>query len=216
MQSGGELVINNTFGPVYIWVRDAMSVEGTLLDYWLLSNIMFGYAGQAPPKLASAFRGLLVAPRAEVTLAATALPHSGAFFAESVVVQSGAVVEHRPFVADPRVVADLPCAGCASAARQATLECCSQSQDSTLRVQSEHAECLAVCQRDIGSLSLCEGRCAVFGASAEAYPRGAAQACVEKGAEAYANCQLVQGFRPNTCAEVGFPPPGTLVCDPSN
>ncbi len=216
VQRGSELVIDNMLGPVYVWVREAMFVEGSLADYWLISNIMFGYAGQAPARLASAFRGLLVAPRAEVTLAATALPHSGAFFAQSVVVEAGAVIEHRPFVADPKLVADLPCAGCASAAREATLECCSQSQDSTLRVQSEHAECLTACQRDIGSLPACEGRCAVFGASAQAYPRDAARACVEKAAETYAKCQLSRGFRPNTCAELGFPPPGTLVCEPSN
>jgi hypothetical protein len=96
-----DLIVDNTNGPVYIWVRDRLSLEGNVVDLSMRPTLLFGYAGKEAPRLASRFRGTLVAPNSRVTLPATSEPHGGAFFARDIVVAEGAVIEHRTFVFEP-------------------------------------------------------------------------------------------------------------------
>jgi hypothetical protein len=97
VDDGGTLEIDNTNGPVYVWVRDAFEMHGTMQEDFPDGNVLFGYAGSKPVAMA-AFRGTLVAPAASLVLQAGPSGNSGAFFASRIVVEPHGVVEHRPFV----------------------------------------------------------------------------------------------------------------------
>jgi hypothetical protein len=97
VQGQAIVEIDNSYGPVYLWVRSSFGMSGTMVLYRETPNVLWGYAGTAAPRIETAFHGTLVAPRADVTLPAAAQNHTGAFFAHSITVGDGAIIEHQPF-----------------------------------------------------------------------------------------------------------------------
>lgn len=99
LQTGASLEIDNSAGPVYIYVRDGLSFSGSVvLDEPHRANVLFAYAGSSSVTLQPWFRGILVAPAASVTLGpAGSTGHTGAFFAKTIVVQTGSTIHHRAF-----------------------------------------------------------------------------------------------------------------------
>jgi hypothetical protein len=128
VEKGGTLEIDNTRGPVYIWVRDALEIHGSLMEYLLDGNVLIGYAGSKPVDV-SGFRATLVAPSAELTVRAGPEANVGAFFARKIVLEPGAVVEHRPFLIEsgnPPSAAQV-CSRCAASAEAHWRSCCGTS-----------------------------------------------------------------------------------------
>ena len=98
MQPGSIVKIDNGNGPVFLWVRDALALGGTMMeDEAAKPNVLIGYAGSAAPAITGALRATLVAPAAEVALPAGGKSHLGAVFAGSLRVDDGAVIDHRAF-----------------------------------------------------------------------------------------------------------------------
>jgi hypothetical protein len=92
----GQLTIDDSKGPVYVWVRDQL----TLADALRCSScpsLVLGYGGTAAVEVASGFCGILVAPRASLTLLDSTRPYRGAFFASTLDVGADVVVQHDPF-----------------------------------------------------------------------------------------------------------------------
>jgi hypothetical protein len=98
VSSKGILELDNTLGPVYVWIRDALAIRGPMIQHALVPRIVFGYAGSAPVVLASGFRGTLLAPHASLTLEHTETPHMGSFFAANIQTAPNASVIHTPFL----------------------------------------------------------------------------------------------------------------------
>jgi hypothetical protein len=97
LQPGGTLSFDNGSGPVYVWVQARLDIRGKLTRAAEEHNVLWGYAGSEPPRLESAFVGALIAPRADVTVPASAEPHRASFFARSIAVADGAAIEHWGF-----------------------------------------------------------------------------------------------------------------------
>jgi hypothetical protein len=98
---GAQLEIDNSGGPVHLWVRDALELGGETTSLSPLRNVFVGFAGGSPLELVSPFRGTLLAPNAEVQLHATADRHEGSIFARAIVVANGAELEQHHFSDEP-------------------------------------------------------------------------------------------------------------------
>jgi len=98
LEGGGTLEVDNRNGPVFIYVETTLGWVGTVtFKDTAKDNVLFGVAGTASVNLVSSFRGVLVAPRAHVTLGSCTPAHWGSFFAKSLKLAHDAVVRHRPF-----------------------------------------------------------------------------------------------------------------------
>lgn len=96
--SENGIVELDNHSPIYIWVRGNLSLSGTFMSYnQEFSNILIGYLGTKSPAIQAPVQAMIVAPWASLHLPATEEPHSGAFFAKSVVVEEGAIVLLQPF-----------------------------------------------------------------------------------------------------------------------
>jgi len=125
VEQDGALELDNTLGPIEVWVRDRLQLSNGTIDYSLQPSIFFGYAGESPPAFSAELRGTFVAPAATLELPATERPHSGAFFARSITLAANARVEHRPLSKTPINAGPASvCAQCAESARTSSLECC--------------------------------------------------------------------------------------------
>ena len=92
------LDINNTAGPVFIYIRTSFAFSGTVVETNTAHmNFMFGVAGTATVAIQTAFRGVLVAPYATVYLPTdSSVGHVGAFFANTVIAQPNTAIHLRP------------------------------------------------------------------------------------------------------------------------
>ena len=97
VERNGTVAIDNSGGPVYLWIRSGLQLSGTMAPYKGTPNILIGYAGSAAPQIGSPLDATLVAPAADVSLPATAQAHVGAIFAHSVAVADGATIVHEAF-----------------------------------------------------------------------------------------------------------------------
>lgn len=97
VQPNGILEIDNSNGPVYLWVRSSLAMNGTSVTYKDTPNVLVGYAGSAAPQITTAFNGTLVAPAADVLLPATPQSHVGSVFAHSITLADGATLVHQAF-----------------------------------------------------------------------------------------------------------------------
>lgn len=201
LEAGGVLDIDNTRGPVYLWVRDALQLAGQMRDYLLQGNVLLGYAGVAPPVLQSDVRLTLVAPRAAIIVPSTPRAHSGAFFARSVRLAPYSELEHRPFSGIYQAPPS-PCDYCAAEAELAAIECCRTDE-------ARHATARADCAACAGQT--CPG-CADAARTKGAVSRYALESCAASAERRYSECELKHRYRAGACQDLGFAPPRQAVC----
>jgi RHS repeat-associated protein len=91
------LDVDNSVGPVYVYVRDTFSFSGIVVPASASQpNVLVGYSATAGVTLQGSFWGVLVAPDAAVTVG-TATSHTGSFFSKSLTMQAAATIRHRAF-----------------------------------------------------------------------------------------------------------------------
>lgn len=210
----GTLEIANTDGPVYVWVRDALELHGTMLDYSIEANVLFGYAGSKPVTSRS-FRGTLVAPAAAVRLQASSTAHSGAFYAREIRVESGAMVEQRTFPISPRELPSsaLVCNRCALSAQRHARGCCAELNRSRSVLRDAEERCVLACQDgQAGPPGHCRASCSAWSEDGELGASAAFQQCVHSATSLYLDCELGNNYRPDTCLNSGFPDFGVETC----
>ncbi len=95
--AGGSLVFDNQQGSVFVYVRNALTLEGSTSSLAAKANVLFGYLGSAPVSVA-ALKGLLLAPNAEATFHAG--KHAGAVFARSALLEDDVAFEQVSFSRD--------------------------------------------------------------------------------------------------------------------
>ncbi len=216
VEQRGTLEVDNSRGPVYVWVEDELELKGSMLTYTGDPNVLFGYAGKATPSLATAFRGTLVAPRAALTVPATSVPHKGAFFARSITLERGATVQHVGFLLrhdDNRVSSAAVCDTCGVEAKKAVQECCSELGRSVSVSRLADRECGAACPT-LGAADA--ARCSAECETSIAHQALAAQEdtddCLKQASLVYARCQASMGYGPDTCLRMGYPGYGPVAC----
>jgi hypothetical protein len=93
---GGSLVVNDSGGAVYVWVKDELVVQS---GFRCPEHVKFllGYTGSGVLPVGAGFCGMLVAPSAALQLSDASAPYTGSFFAESIDVGEGVTVRHDPF-----------------------------------------------------------------------------------------------------------------------
>jgi hypothetical protein len=208
VQDRGTLKIDNLCAPIYVWVRDSLDLSGSMLASSLIPNVLIGYAGRSPPTIKTEFWGTLVAPAATLTLPATTKPHTGSFFARSIVVEGGASVEARGFVGGKRSAPDAAfvCTGCALSTKRMALECCDQLNRSISTARRAENECVASCTIRPGNrATFCRMQCAAWRAEKRIDARAWLGECLDDTSSAYVRCLQLNAYRPDTCLEMGFP-----------
>lgn len=121
------LDIDNTAGPVFIYVRTDFAFSGTVLEADPTHmNFLFGVAGANDISIQSPFRGILVAPLAGVNLATEgALGHVGSFFMRAVIAHQNTLIHQRPFLPSEFCASDAACSSfcpCDSGMRTCTAD----------------------------------------------------------------------------------------------
>jgi choice-of-anchor A domain-containing protein len=98
IDSGAFLDVDNAAGPVFVNVRNAFGWNGTVAETQpTKGNIVFALATASAVNIYTAFRGIIVAPSASLTLASDGTSgHFGAFFAKSLTAQANAIIHQRP------------------------------------------------------------------------------------------------------------------------
>ena len=85
IEPGGTLQVNNTQGPVFIYMQNAFTQRGTVNTSSPGTNVLFGLAGTSPVSIGTSLNGILVAPAASVSLETLyGSTHQGAVFAKSI------------------------------------------------------------------------------------------------------------------------------------
>ncbi len=96
----GYLDIDNSAGPVLIYVRNELSLGGTHSRTVAGRGLFIGYAGTAPVDLFTSFKGIVVAPNASLTLASYQSAFAGSYYAKSITVHQFNYVDHEPWTHD--------------------------------------------------------------------------------------------------------------------
>ncbi|HEX6766553.1 MAG TPA: thrombospondin type 3 repeat-containing protein, partial [Polyangiaceae bacterium] len=91
---GGEIVLDDAFGAVIVYVKDRLKFAGTTRSTsGLHPNLLLGYFGDATVGLGGSFRGMLIAPDAElVVFSPFSTEHQGSLFAKRIELHSNARV----------------------------------------------------------------------------------------------------------------------------
>lgn len=207
VREGATVDVDNTSGPVYLWIRRSLALGAPFQEYVLEPNILIGYGGAAAPSITAAFRGTLVAPNANVHLPKTADTHHGAFFARALELADGAKVERHSFAADSSTDAPpLVCQRCALLVRQAVLGCCNESNRAAWTSRARFRSCLMSCR----SPSVVDGDgCALECADSEAQiasveAQATFETCIRARTSIYVACERRSGYRPGTCEKLGY------------
>lgn len=207
VEAHGALHINNTLGPVFVWVRSALVLRGPILTYFAGHNVAFGYAGTAPPELAVAFQGTLIAPNALVRLPATREPHVGSFFARDIEVDPDAVVEHLA-LASPDLVPPAPdvvCADCGREMQKAALACRRVTSRAEEGLRARERQCAAGCRAmDRAPSTDCMDECRASVAAQERERHVAAESCLRTVASACAQAERPPGYQPGACLALHY------------
>jgi len=213
VQPNAVLELDNTLGPIKVWVRDQLQLSNGTVDYSLQPSIFFGYAGTRPPLVSAELRGTFVAPVAALELPNTERPHSGAFFAASVRLADGAVVEHRAFSSTP--INQGPksvCADCAAAARAMNLECCRRSNRVRSASASNQSLAAVACATDSVEPVACLAEQRARLSRRAEQDRSEFAGCLAAVSIAYGECQLREGYRPETCAKLPYDAYEPVLC----
>ncbi|HEY3499403.1 MAG TPA: C-type lectin domain-containing protein, partial [Polyangiaceae bacterium] len=90
--------IDNTAGPVVIYVRSQFTFKGPFVDEARPGQVLVGYLGTQVAFLQAPFLGTMVAPNGEIELhRPTSSKHQGAWFAKQLEVFSDSHILHTPF-----------------------------------------------------------------------------------------------------------------------
>ncbi len=112
MEPSSILDIDNRFGSVEIYLRDGFTFRGQIsLRDTAKPNVLIGVGGAAPVAIDAPFRGILVAPRAAVTLISTASGHAGAVYAKSILANPNTIFTHTPATPTNFCTPSSPCSG---------------------------------------------------------------------------------------------------------
>jgi hypothetical protein len=197
--------ISNVTGPVYVWVRRALSVAGMLIDYASQPNIIVGYAGSVPATIGTALRATLVSPNAALRLPRTAEPHSGSFFARSIIVENGAIIEHRAFDPDSHLESPFAvCSGCALVAQDARWHCRAEFSREAYRAQGRGRACLLSHETvKLGGPAVVESDCALLVSDDFAKAKSDLNECLMDQSVQTA-CLIGHGYRPEVCSNLGY------------
>lgn len=96
--SGSAIVVAATDTPLIAHVRSGFTLNGKVTrSATATQGALFTYLGDSAISLTQPFRATLAAPFSALTLAATAVPYRGAFFASSITLGAGVVVQHESF-----------------------------------------------------------------------------------------------------------------------
>ncbi len=106
-----ELDIANTAGPVFIYIRTTFAFSGTVVETDTTHmNFLFGVAGSSGVNIQTAFRGILIAPNAGVSLPTDSnVGHVGAFFANAFIAHQNTALHQRPFSPTEFCASDAAC-----------------------------------------------------------------------------------------------------------
>jgi RHS repeat-associated protein len=101
LEPGATLEVDNRMGGVELYAATGLIFRGALarLDP-AKNNLLIGIAGPEPIPVESSFRGVLVAPNANVTLATVSGGHRGSVFAKSIWAEAHSSISHEPFTDD--------------------------------------------------------------------------------------------------------------------
>jgi RHS repeat-associated protein len=110
-ESQSELDIDNSAGPVFLYVRTNFAFSGSVVETNRTHmNFLFGVAGNGSIALQTAFRGVLVAPFASVSLPTdSSVGHVGAFFANSLIAHQNTAIHQRPLAPSEFCASDAAC-----------------------------------------------------------------------------------------------------------
>src|SRR5690606_26559621 len=90
-----KLVFDDSAGPIFIYVRDALTYRGdSIVSSSHSPDVLLGYFGTPTAYFDAPFYGDILAPRAEIVLGSQE-PHEGRFFARKVEVRSGSDILYR-------------------------------------------------------------------------------------------------------------------------
>jgi RHS repeat-associated protein len=107
--AGAVLEVDNRLGNIQLYVRDGLTFEGAILPRDPnRNNVLVGVGADGPIDLDAGFRGVLIAPRADVSLAAVS-GHQGAVFARSILAEPGTIFSHGPLSPTEFCAASSPC-----------------------------------------------------------------------------------------------------------
>ena len=96
--ASSTIVTAATDTPIIAHVRSGFSLNGKVTRAATATQgALFTYLGDSAISLTQPFRATLAAPFASLTLAATVVPYRGAFFANTVTLGAGVVVQHEGF-----------------------------------------------------------------------------------------------------------------------
>lgn len=197
LERGGVLDLENAWGPIRIWTRRMLVLDGTLRDYFLGPNVFLGYLGDAPVQVNGPLRATLYAPSAEIILAKTEVDHGGAVFARAIRLQPGAKLEHRVLLPLPDINSPITlCQACLLNLRAA--ECCETTSPFDKANVANAAVCYSRCASGKPASEMrCISRCV------QPEP-GSTKSCAADLVQRLAECQLQSGYRPSMCLNLGY------------
>jgi hypothetical protein len=103
------LQIDNSSGPVRVYVRDSLALKGTYSRKLSRANVLIGYSGAATVSIEKEIQAIVVASNAEVILATAAGGYYGSFFAKKLTVHQFSAVHHEPWLSTTLCLPDAPC-----------------------------------------------------------------------------------------------------------
>ena len=94
---GASLIIDNDNGPVFVYVRNGLVLEGEVrrTDGWD-PELVLAYFGTGAVQVNGRFGGTLLARAAELKLKGAG-PHEGTFYADRIAVDPDSSIRYRPF-----------------------------------------------------------------------------------------------------------------------
>jgi DNA-binding protein YbaB len=97
LEPGSTVKLNQSSGPVVIWVKSSFTHRGTFVDVANgFPRLFIGYVGTSTAIVETKFRGTLSAPNTKISIS-TIQSHEGAFHGRDVEVQPDCQICHRPF-----------------------------------------------------------------------------------------------------------------------
>jgi hypothetical protein len=102
VEPGAQVRVDRSAGPVTVYVRDALLLQGPVTGAeGGFPNLFVGYLGSSAAFLQSQLRGTLVAPSAAVDLSTASGVVEGGLFARTIRIQPETAVIHRPYACTP-------------------------------------------------------------------------------------------------------------------
>jgi len=191
------LDVDNTSGPVFIYIKSSFAFSGSVADVDPSHmNILFGVASATAIPIQSAFRGILVAPQAAVTLPTDMVAgHVGSFFAKSLILHQTTLIHHEPFTPGEFCAAGAACStfcpcvdgGSCTADNQCLIgHACSSGQCTCVPNCSGKT-----CGQGNGCGQTCPGTCGNGQTCTQSSECGAGSTCTGQGASGSLTCEPV-------------------------